>query len=189
MWHRPSRGPQPDGGRAVPCCDAPVAQWIERLPSKQRVAGSSPAGGALPGAQQNRRSEAISPDIGLPPVTRLTAPPREFAWLSRGCLGVLRPLSERRPRCTSRRPGAVAGDASPRASGRRPRSTPAVTPPHRGYCSIGFRRERDNPALSARLVRTGTRDAPLRSRAKRCSGLGPSPGEKASCGFSWAHVS
>src|ERR1041385_296741 len=25
---------------------APVAQWIEHLPSKQRVAGSSPAGGA-----------------------------------------------------------------------------------------------------------------------------------------------
>src|SRR5215470_8892077 len=27
---------------------APVAQWIEHLPSKQRVAGSSPAGGATP---------------------------------------------------------------------------------------------------------------------------------------------
>jgi hypothetical protein len=26
---------------------APVAQWIEHLPSKQRVAGSSPAGGAI----------------------------------------------------------------------------------------------------------------------------------------------
>ena len=26
--------------------EAPVAQWIEHLPSKQRVAGSSPAGGA-----------------------------------------------------------------------------------------------------------------------------------------------
>ena len=26
---------------------APVAQWIEHLPSKQRVAGSSPAGGNI----------------------------------------------------------------------------------------------------------------------------------------------
>ena len=42
------------------------------------------------------------------------------------------------------RPGAV-GDASPKASGRRPRSTPAVTAARRGYCSISFRRERDNP--------------------------------------------
>src|SRR5262249_1906253 len=30
----------------APACRAPVAQWTERLPSKQRVAGSIPARGA-----------------------------------------------------------------------------------------------------------------------------------------------
>jgi hypothetical protein len=54
---------------AGPQVKAPVAQWTERLPSKQRVAGSSPAGGAatpqVKGHFARPRLTASDPD--LPP--------------------------------------------------------------------------------------------------------------------------
>jgi hypothetical protein len=39
---------------------APVAQWIEHLPSKQRAAGSSPAGGTIQ-AFDSRLPSILSP--------------------------------------------------------------------------------------------------------------------------------
>jgi hypothetical protein len=44
---------------------APVAQWIEHLPSKQRVAGSSPAGGAnlVDGKSEGRNSGELRPFV------------------------------------------------------------------------------------------------------------------------------
>lgn len=58
------------GTRGLSSCmihrPAPVAQWIEQVPSKHLAAGSSPAGGALlhPALPQVR--DAIRPPVGLP---------------------------------------------------------------------------------------------------------------------------
>ena len=88
MWHSALGPRQPGWRRRRPYdpADAPVAQWSERLPSKQRVAGSSPAGGAphyvrpvrplrfglqlgrgdVPSlVEQARRAEAVGFDIVL----------------------------------------------------------------------------------------------------------------------------
>src|SRR5438132_11016954 len=46
-WTESRESRSPSDGRGIVSVAAPLAQWIEHLPSKQRVGGSNPSRGAI----------------------------------------------------------------------------------------------------------------------------------------------
>lgn len=74
--------------------DAPVVQWIERRPSKPHVAGSNPAGGAIPLFPRQRELPALRKESarGQTPTKRVRTEVRQRAdqlWLFSFLLGTL----------------------------------------------------------------------------------------------------